>query len=53
MRYQVIGMRVEQVTVNVQADSAEEAIELANECHRSEIDVWDTDYNWVDALEAL
>lgn len=46
MRYQVFGTRVIHVSVEVDAEDAEEAFERAMEAGRGEIEEWDVDTNW-------
>lgn len=46
MIYQVVGVRTQQVTVSVEADSIDEAVERAEEAEDIEIDVWDSDIIW-------
>ena len=52
MRYLVMGVRTEHVSVYVDADSEDEAIEEAMECYPSDIDVWDVDTNWYSVQES-
>lgn len=50
MRFQVMGVRTQQITVEVEADSGAEALEKAQtEWH--DPDVWDTDDNFLSAVE--
>lgn len=51
MRYVVHGMREQIVSVEVEADSKAEALELAGNGDTRDIDVWDTDYYWHIAFE--
>lgn len=46
MKYLVHGTRTSVVSVEVEADSPEEAMELAAQEDSYGVDVWDTDFEW-------
>ena len=53
MRYQVMGVRTQSITVEVEAGSPDEAVEKAqtNMNVYNTLDVWDTDDNFLEAIE--
>lgn len=46
MKFQVQGERIQAVTVEVDAESEEEAIGMAQDADYRDVDVWDSDTNW-------
>lgn len=46
MRYQVYGTRVVHVSVYVEAEDAEEALELASQTDYRDVEQWDVETNW-------
>lgn len=44
MMFTVLGTRTQQISVEVEADSAVEAVRMAK--HQSYVDVWDQDTEW-------
>lgn len=46
MRYIVHGQRTEIISIEVDADSEEEAFQLAEDSSRHDVDVWDDDTQW-------
>jgi len=50
MRYQVMGVRTQQITVEVDAESVQEAMDIAYQTNSLYVDVWDSDDNFLDAI---
>ena len=51
MRYVVQGTRIQDITVEVEADSQEEAIKKAGSGYAGDIEVWDTKFDWFSAVD--
>jgi hypothetical protein len=51
VRFHVSGVRVQDISVDVEADSASEAILKAHQAKHRDIDVWDTDLSFTGAIE--
>lgn len=52
MIYTVAGIRTQRISVEVEADSPEEALEFAQTSGRYvDIQVWDTDTNFLEAFD--
>lgn len=49
MRYLVTGEVIQHVTVEVEAESEDEAIAIANDMNARSLDVWDTDIDFYTA----
>jgi hypothetical protein len=49
LRYLVTGEVIQHVTVEVDANSIDEAIEIANDMSAHRLDVWDTDIDFYEA----
>lgn len=52
MKFQVHGTRTKVVSVEVDADSADEALDIASELDHRDVDVWDSETYWNFAIEA-
>lgn len=52
MKYLVTGSRMQQISVEVEATSVQEAIDLADAAPQSDVEQWDSTTLWSD-VEAL
>lgn len=50
MKWVVHGVRTDIISTEVEAEDELEAIEKAGSGHAEDIDVWDSDFNWINAF---